>query len=351
MSDFLNNNKGETSPDIIQKQIEQKINEAKSQLSRLAVEPAGSVPTLTGKNSHPTTKKFKELNPQKDPKFFDGANLTRLVESYPNYDATEAEKVYSGENNTFIVLGRDRQGANTDPSYGSLGAARAGAIDIFCGIGGTNGKSDEYASKSMVHDSARIYLSMKANIDAYLMIPSKKSPNSQAQSAIAIMSDSTRIIGRKDIKIVSGSPVNLDSNGKPIKPKPSIYLIGNYDETNVQPLVKGQNLVEFLKEVMEQLGALNSAIKYFALQQNKFNLYLANHTHLSNYQGNGVVPNTYTPNQIDNPRTEIMNALCSTLNTKLLTNVTNLEIINKKYIEMLESSPARPILSDNVFAN
>jgi hypothetical protein len=72
---------------------------------------------------------FKNLSPQQrtriasagteDSVAFSGVNCGYLVEPNPAYDKAECEVVISSENNSWIVLGRDRPAGKTGPGgYG-----------------------------------------------------------------------------------------------------------------------------------------------------------------------------------------------------------------------------------------
>ena len=73
-----------------------------------------------------------------------GSGLGVLDEPVPAFNKAPCEKVLEGQNNTFIVLGRDRPGsqlASVKPStqkargpYGPRGFHGAGAIDIVVGL-------------------------------------------------------------------------------------------------------------------------------------------------------------------------------------------------------------------------
>ena len=51
------------------------------------------------------------------------------VEAIPHFNKSESEKVIAGENNSFIVLGRDRKSGRTS-GYGGKGDTQCGMIDI-----------------------------------------------------------------------------------------------------------------------------------------------------------------------------------------------------------------------------
>ena len=58
-----------------------------------------------------------------------------LVEPVPTYEKGQCEKVDRGENNSFIILGRDRPN-NLFSGFGAKGATQAGRIDLIVGLAG-----------------------------------------------------------------------------------------------------------------------------------------------------------------------------------------------------------------------
>lgn len=283
----------------------------------------------------------------------DGYGGGHLIEPFAKFDSAPSDKVISGENNTWLVLGRDNPSNKSGLSWGSIGVHRAGAIDLFAGIGGTNTKTTEFVGKNFVHDSTRLYLSMKANIDNYLLIPSKttRSLNSIGRSCALLIADDARMVGRHSVKIIAGSPTNFNSNGKTIKPLPSIALMGNYDETNLQPIVKGENLKSFLSEVTEAIKALNSQVANIVKTQNEYNLALANHFHASNIQMSGVPQFTSIPANLGGLPASTAKIYIGEIKGSLTTQLANIETSEAKYLKRFQDSiNSTSILSDTVFA-
>jgi hypothetical protein len=275
---------------------------------------------------------------------------SRFIEPFPDYDAALGEKVLSGENNTWIVFGRDRP-STKESGYGALPIPRAGTIDIVVGRGGprpsavsSNGQKILIDSNFKI-DSARIYISQKTDIDKNFFISSKKSPASTACSAIGIKSDSVRIIGNRDVKIVTGI-ASEDSNGRFVDQNPAIYFIGNNDDSDIQPIVKGNNLVACLYDLTTQINNLNSIVTQFLTLQNAFNNAVITHSHISPFQAK---PTSASP-QLATDGFITTTKLLSVVKSSLLANVTNVEILRKEFLERFDEN-SRNILSDYVFTN
>jgi hypothetical protein len=216
-----------------------------------------------------------------------GINGDKISEPIPEYISSPCEKVISGENNTFIVLGRDRSGTRIS-GYGGKGDTKCGSIDIVVGrLGFESRKVDEnneqlWVDPNFEKDAARIYISQKADVDEYFGIVAGKVGNSKTKSAIALKADGVRIIGREGIKIVTGVD-KFNSQGGDIKVISGIDLIANNDESALQPLVKGENLALALKRLTNHVDKLNGIVDAFLMSQMEYNRQIASHFHISPY--------------------------------------------------------------------
>ena len=63
-----------------------------------------------------------------------GIGCETMVEPVPEYDKAPCETVFRGQNNSWIVLGRDRPG-NRASGYGGQGHTHCGHIDLVVGRG------------------------------------------------------------------------------------------------------------------------------------------------------------------------------------------------------------------------
>jgi hypothetical protein len=173
-------------------------------------------------------------------------------------------------------------------------------------------------------DAARIYLSQRADIDEYFNLPIDENigiTKSVNRSAIGIKADAVRVIGREGIRLItnprtSQMPENTretNSRGEEIKsdgPDRGIHLIahgktGRYEETNpklpprdgqpttlrinrLQPLVKGENLMLALTELVEIVRDLSTFTQNFTSDQMDINQSIATHTHTLMCFGSGT---------------------------------------------------------------
>ena len=233
-----------------------------------------------------------------------GLANTRMKENIPKYNTAPCERVEKGQNNTFIILGRDRD-KGWSSGYGGKGHTRAGAIDIVVGIQGWNPAHGEVVEKNfgsmssgdLPGDAARIYISQRADIDQYFDICDGSMGPSKAMSAIGIKADSVRIMGRKGIKIVTGqAPQQKTSlNGKlpnitgidliagnrdnvPAVGKSDIVIAGKaltFSQPYLQPIPKGLNLRDCIETAVDSITELNSLLTDFIGRQMIINCALA----------------------------------------------------------------------------
>lgn len=228
-----------------------------------------------------------------------GYGNTKKIEPIPNYVQAECETVFKGQNNTWITLGRDRPGSLAT-GYGGSGDSHAGAIDICVGRSARQAQSiskrdKELAVESLVEngilpdnilqvhsdfksDAARIYISQKTNIDDNFGITPGKQGSAYPRSAIALKADLIRIVARENIKLVTRTDDTNSQNGG-VNAVGGIDLIAGNDDSDLQPLVKGNNLVELLNYMLDDIKNLTSTVMDMALTQQAYELILTTHTH------------------------------------------------------------------------
>lgn len=203
----------------------------------------------------------------------------------PIYNESLSEKVIQGQDNTWIVFGRDRPGG-WDSGYGGMGHRKAGAIDIVVGrLSSTDARlNNGPVNPSTVADAARIYLSQKADIDTYYNLADGVTGPSNALSAVAIKADAVRIIARDSLKFITNTDPSL-SNGENSYVGKGVQLIANNDSRDMQPMPKGKNLALALEDLVENVKELNGVVMTFLKTQQKFNDSISDHTHFSPFFG------------------------------------------------------------------
>ena len=216
----------------------------------------------------------------------------KLDESAPRFEYAPCETAFlQNDNNAFVVLGRDRP-ASLASGYGGQGATGAGMIDLVAGrlsstrsvIGFKRRDKKTLTGNNFAADAARVYISQMANIDEYFGLPDAKPfqiMSSTARSAVGAKADHVRIIGRNDVKIYAGRMKGwtgfANSFGGINRGEPNsqggqidntqchIYLMGGGSE-QVQPLVRGENLKEYLLLKEEQNREQDEVVVNILLQ-------------------------------------------------------------------------------------
>ena len=229
-----------------------------------------------------------------------------IDEAIPTYEKGMCEQIQRGDNNSFIVLGRDRP-SNLYSGYGGKGSTQCGRIDLLVGLGaGMKGgppNEDVIVNPNFALDAARIYISQKTDIDKNFGLSRGRQGNKKGHSGIGIKADAVRVIGRGGVKIITGKGQNikagmggekLSMGSKESRPSPKIELIaGNQDGSsrhfsidkgffsvnNIQPAVMGDNMVDAVGELIELVNQLQGAVANFATQQTLLNTVMTVHTH------------------------------------------------------------------------
>jgi hypothetical protein len=189
-----------------------------------------------------------------------------------------------GENNTFLIMGRDRpRGLKT--GYGGKGDTHAGRIDIVAGMQGVNVKEENadgqrvYIDPDPILDAARIYISQKTDIDDNFHIKEGKVGNAKTRSAIALKADGVRIIGREGIKLVTGID-KYNSQGIEISSVSGIDLMAGNISKELEPIPKGKKLAAALEDLTKLVGNLNDVVTNLATNQVKLIVDIMTHAHV-----------------------------------------------------------------------
>ena len=214
----------------------------------------------------------------------------KKLEPQPQFISSPCEEVISGQNNTWIVLGRDRPGSRAS-GYGGSGDDGAGSIDICVGRASREAKKTTKDGQPLSidndfkSDAARIYISQKTAIDKNFGLRPGFQGSAFPRSAIGIKADLVRIVARENIKLVTRTD-DINSQSGDIGTIGGIDLIAGNDDKDLQPLVKGDNLRELLFYMIKDMQSITQALHDMALTQQAFEGALVAHTHT----GLGVTP-------------------------------------------------------------
>ena len=207
----------------------------------------------------------------------------KKIEPTPIFNQAPCETVYAGQNNSSIVLGRDRVGP-LGTGYGGIGADAASMVDIVAGRMGREARNvDEngvtiVADPDFKSDSARIYISERTDIDVNFGIVPGRQGNPIGRSGIGIKADNVRIIAREGIKLITRTD-DTNSKGGKMDVVLGVDIIAGNDDSDLQPMVKGKNLVQLLKYMVDDSRRLAQMIHSITLSQASIESMLACHTH------------------------------------------------------------------------
>lgn len=214
-------------------------------------------------------------------------------EDNPSYIIAEAEKVISKQSqNSRIIFGKDRM-ADIESGFGGIGKPNSNAIDIVVGMGSsfepvgkrTLNKNDAL-DKNPFTDAARVYISQRTDLDGHFGITEGETyrlDSSQGVSGVAMKADTVLVLGRRNVKIKAGQshgesmPRNgeKDAHGTRL-PDARIDLIA---DAPLEPMVRGDKLVECIKNIYGQIRSNKLAILEILTQMTVMNTALTLHTH------------------------------------------------------------------------
>ena len=241
----------------------------------------------------------------------------RTIEPEPFYEKGQAEKIISGFNNNFVILGQDRPG-HKFTGGGAKGATQSGRIDLIAGMGATfrhkNGTYGPPCSGTIMNpnfamDAARVYISQRSDLDRYMGLAEVPGQAPPGRSGIGLKADVVRIHARQDIKIVTGRArvegvgrkgERLSTGGENDVVGTISLIAGNYTDSKgsalmnaldplkkflkvkkkLQPIPKGDNLEECLEDVLDAMSEILSLVGRNSTLIFSLNAGLKSHIHV-----------------------------------------------------------------------
>jgi len=198
-------------------------------------------------------------------------------EAVPHFIQTESEHVISNKNNSWIVLGRDRP-RGIASGYGGNTDTGTACIDLCVGRMSANPITDAYVDPNFRTDAARIYISQKTDIDENFNLTEGSLGMSETKSAVGIKADGVRIVAREGIKLVTTTD-SLNSQGGCVKSIGNIDLIAGNNTEFLEPAVKGKQLANMLRKMLQQISDLTENLNGFLTSQMAFNAAMGTHSH------------------------------------------------------------------------
>ena len=165
--------------------------------------------------------------------------------------------------------------------------------------------------------------------------------NPPNRSGIGIKADNVRIVGRESIKLVTKTD-DKNSRGGKINATMGIQLIAGDDDGDMQPLVKGDNLMAVLGFIISDLQNLTQIVHSMTLSQIAFDAILQAHTHPTSTGIAFPSPEVLISGAVKNTKTIVVDApsqIIATING-ILENIT-----------YLQKWGSRSILSDHNYTN
>ena len=274
--------------------------------------------------------------------FFGFGNLSRPNYDTPTYNLSKNEtKVSRG--NAWIVFGVDRP-HNLASGYGGRLNPHCASIDIVAGRMGSRAISQYEDGEPVIVnpnfklDAARIYVSQKSNVDKYFGLKPGtvgNTSNLEPRSTVAVKADTVRLIARENIKLVTHTDRQNSQGGNlgnAVNSGYGIDLMANNDDRDMQPLVKGTNLTECLKETLAAVHDLRDIFLTFLDYNRQFQIQMVAHTHYSPFYGS---PTSMDFNGLPEAFKRIIN-LVTNVETQCYLQMQKMTGIEQKYI----SAPA-----------
>jgi hypothetical protein len=220
----------------------------------------------------------------------------RLIEPVPAPLLYPGDANMECENNAGVIFGRDEY-------YRLRGHTKSGACYLYAGRSPNNIQATAlppdgvgppyYVQKpnDLIRDAAYLYLSQKADVDSLLKVAQGtfgKAVQDESQQSMetrkgfslaAIKADDVVIMARESgIRLITGMD-QTNSRGGELSSKFGIDLIAGNNDEDLQPLVKGSNLVQYLTGLSKAVDELRAIVYSFITSQIDMNSVLAEHKH------------------------------------------------------------------------
>ena len=283
---------------------------------------------------------FERRSPRQKAQWLGLARGGRQNFDTPQYVSTQAEQVYE-KGNSFIVLGLDRP-SNIFSGFGGSKNTQCASIDIVAGRLGYRARQKtprgEFinADPNFKLDAARIYVSQKSDPDGYFGLAAGtvgNTSNKSPRSTVAMKADTIRVIARENIKLVTRTDSQNSQGatlGNAYVGGYGIDLIAMNDDKNLQPMVKGENLKDCLKAIIESIHDLRDLFDNFIEEDRKLTQALIKHTHFSPFFGSSTSPDLtgLLPTGIETLVNKITN-----VQLQLNTSMQKLNSVQTNYLE------------------
>ena len=284
----------------------------------------------------------------------------------PTLIVCENEQIISN-GNSYIVFGQDRKDL-PGSGCGGKGLSHCASLDLVVGRKGFLAKSHDdtgelnFCNPDFTTDAARIYISQMSDPDDYFCPGSGKlakgsvseTSTNSPRSVVGIKADVLRLVARENIKIITRSDARNAQGGCADAQDVSrfgINLIAMNDDTDLQPMVKGYNLIDCLKAMVTTINNLKTMVESLQRYNRQFQQAVMQHTHteLAQPGKNTSIAFAQMPDMLEN-------TLNSVLDIEIPTMLDMMEQNNDLVSDWLDDGGGCPneeryILSKYNFAN
>lgn len=196
--------------------------------------------------------------------------LEQRIEAKPRYEQSPDETVISPTSqNAWILFSGDKPGGGLSGKR-AVGETQCAQLYLCVGKMGSRPESSKMVGNNLKADSAGIMISQKTDVDINYNLVNGTIGNVTDKSAVGVKADSIRIIGREGIKLVTSTDARNSQSGKS-ESIAGIELIAGNDDTDMQPLVKGNNLTSALEGITEKISDFIETVNGFVRSQVDFN--------------------------------------------------------------------------------
>jgi hypothetical protein len=220
----------------------------------------------------------------------DGDNYPDIYCKYNHNDSEHVIKNYD----SYVTLGSDVGKSGPGSGYSSLSSFRSNSICMTVGRVSSNLEvncnPNIYVCEDYKNDAAKITISQRTDVDDYYDIAEGKAGMATSRSAVAIKADGIRLIARESIKITTEAYGGYNSQTGKKQHIGGIELIAGNDDSDLQPIPKGDNLTEALKSICSRIDAVCSIVQKLAESQVKIYTALSTHFHTSVPTGGPTTP-------------------------------------------------------------
>ena len=231
----------------------------------------------------------------KDKRKQNGHGCAAKFEQHITFNKADCEDLIQ-KGNSRIVLGRDRT-SSIYSGYGGKAGSHCAMIDLVVGTHGHYARESNDAGELILadpafhNDSARIYITQRCDIDDAFGLKLGRAGRPRNKSAVAIKADNIRIIAREGIKLITGTS-DTNSQGGTIRGVTGIDLIADNDDSDMQPLVKGEELMTYLENIVMSIQELNGIVNHFWTLVERLETIAMTHSHVTTC---GVGPGVAAP--------------------------------------------------------